>query len=150
MRTKMSLAACLMFGLLVVIMVTPSQVVADTVDVAIVGFAFSADTITVPVGTTVRWTNQDVASHTSTSDPGGAIWDSGTLSTGQDYSYTFNSTGDFPYLCTIHPSMKGMVKVSAAAAVPGLSGGSLLALILSLLVMGVFLMRRYSVGQVRA
>ncbi len=76
--------------------------------VEIKGFAFNPATITVAKGTTVTWTNKDSAAHTVT----GSGFDSGSLSKGQTFSYTFNEAGTFDYICTIHPSMKGKVIVT--------------------------------------
>jgi plastocyanin len=47
-------------------------------------------------------------SHTVTADDGS--FDSGTLSSGKSFSYTFNTAGDFPYHCTFHggPGGEGM------------------------------------------
>ena len=115
---------------------------ADTVDVSIAGFTFVDDTITVPVGTTVRWTNNDGPAHTSTSDPGGAVWDSGNLSNGQTYSYTFNTVGDYAYICAIHPSMKGMVKVAPVSGVPSISPVGALGLVLLLMSGAYWVYRR--------
>lgn len=70
---------------------------------------FAPATLTVPVGTTVTWTNNDVTAHTTTSDNG--VWDSGTLNPGASYSFTFMTKGTFGYHCTIHSFMKGTVVV---------------------------------------
>ncbi len=85
-----------------------------TVAVSIEDFDFNPQSITVNVGTTVRWTNTGGATHTSTSDT--AVWDSGNLGTGQQFSFTFNSVGSFPYHCNIHPSMTGTINVIAGCA----------------------------------
>jgi plastocyanin len=77
--------------------------------VAIENFAFSPATLTVPIGTTVTWTNNDSAAHTVTSRT--QAFDSGKLSQGQSYSFTFNQKGDFEYYCTFHPNMTGKVSV---------------------------------------
>ncbi len=77
--------------------------------VTISNFAFQPAQITVPVGTTVTFTNNDAMAHTVTSDAG--IFDSGNLSTGQTYTYTFTKAGTCPYHCAIHRSMKGTVIV---------------------------------------
>jgi plastocyanin len=61
-------------------------------------------------GTQVTVTNQDPVGHTWTSDTG--AWDSGTLSQGNTYSYTFTTPGTYSYHCAIHSSMKGTVNVS--------------------------------------
>lgn len=80
--------------------------------VSIKGFAFVPKSLTVVAGTTVTWTNNDAVNHTATSDAG--VWDSGVILPGKSYSYTFKTTGMFPYHCKIHKSMKGTVLVGNA------------------------------------
>ncbi len=94
---------------------TPGTCLSGTVDIDIRNFAFVPADVTVCQGATVRWTNFDTAPHTSTSDTG--VWDSGILLTGQTFSFTFNNLGDFPYHCSVHPNMHGMVRVVAPTAV---------------------------------
>lgn len=80
------------------------------VSIGIASFAFGPDTITIPVGTTVTWINdEDSVDHTTTSDD--ALWDSGTLKPGDQFSFTFEDAGTFAYFCNIHPSMTGMIVV---------------------------------------
>ena len=74
--------------------------------------AFSPKTVTVPVGTTIRWRNDGVVPHTVT-DPGGA-YDSGIMSPGDTFSRTFRSAGTYDYVCIIHPGMAGRVVVTAS------------------------------------
>lgn len=73
--------------------------------------AYGQNPLTVAAGTTVKWTNMDSMTHTVTSDT--ALFDSGTMMTGQTFSHTFTAPGMFPYHCMIHgsTSMSGMVKV---------------------------------------
>ncbi|MDD5190694.1 MAG: cupredoxin family copper-binding protein [Dehalococcoidales bacterium] len=77
--------------------------------VSISNFSFVPGILTVNVGTTVTWTNNDSTTHTVTSDSG--VFDSGSIAIGKTYSYTFSTAGTFSYHCSIHPSMKGSVKV---------------------------------------
>jgi len=78
--------------------------------------------ITVPVGTTVAWVNNDPEQpHTVTSGlPGasnsGAIFNSGIMPAAANsfFQYTFNRAGDFVYHCEIHPYRIAIVSVSAA------------------------------------
>ena len=77
--------------------------------VSIVNMAFSAASLTVPVGTTVTWTNNDNMTHTVTSDATG--FDSGNLAMGSNFSKVFSVAGTYTYHCTIHPSMKGTIIV---------------------------------------
>lgn len=101
-------------ALLVLIMsaaLSPSPVHAQAMTISIQNFAFQPATLSVPVGTTVTWTNNDTVAHTSTSDSG--VWNSGTLAPGQSYSYTFTQAGSFPYHCMIHPFMHGTIVVGS-------------------------------------
>ena len=72
--------------------------------------------MTVPVGTTVTWTNMDAVAHTTTSDTG--AWDSGTLTPGASFQHTFTSPGTFTYHCMIHPYMHGTIVVQSAGTQP--------------------------------
>lgn len=80
--------------------------------VAIKNFAFSPAALTVKVGTTVTWTNQDTDAHTVTSQNNTGPLASAALNTGQAYSYTFTKPGTYSYLCTIHPFMTATVTVT--------------------------------------
>ena len=71
--------------------------------------AFSPSTITVPINTTVTWTNNDDSPHTVTSALGS--FDSGSLGYGETFSFTFSAAGTYHYSCSIHSSMLGSVVV---------------------------------------
>lgn len=77
--------------------------------VSIAGFSFQPATITVAVGATVTWTNQDSAGHTVTADD--SSFTSERLATGATFSHTFATAGTFTYHCAIHSSMKATVTV---------------------------------------
>jgi plastocyanin len=77
--------------------------------VSIAGFAFAPAALTISVGTTVTWTNNDSASHTVTADDGS--FKSGTLANGATFSQTFSTPGTFAYHCGIHASMTGTITV---------------------------------------
>ena len=72
-------------------------------------FAYQMAHIQVRVGTTFTWTNQDSAPHSVTFKNG--MKDSGLLSQGQSFSYTFTSPGTYEYYCTVHPYMVATVTV---------------------------------------
>jgi plastocyanin len=98
-------------------LVLDQDVQAADVAVTIQNFAFAPTPLTIPVGTTVVWTNQDTAPHTATNDPGSAFsFDTGMLQKGQSGRVTFSAAGSFPYHCNVHPNMHGMVVVTAASA----------------------------------
>jgi len=89
--------------------VTEEEPTPTSTEVKISGFAFVPATITIPVGTTVTWFNKDSVAHTVSSREG--VFDSGNLSGGATFSYTFDQNGSFEYYCKIHPSMRGKVIV---------------------------------------
>lgn len=82
---------------------------SGAVTVKIDNFSFGPQTITVPVGATVTWTNRDDIPHTSVSTDG--VFKSKVLDTDEQFSYTFTKPGTYPYYCTIHPKMTGQVVV---------------------------------------
>jgi hypothetical protein len=68
-----------------------------------------------PVGTTVKWINEDESFHTITSGDylkgPSPEFDSGLLPPKFDWNYTFSIPGEYDYYCTIHPYMKGSVRI---------------------------------------
>ncbi len=82
-----------------------------SVSVNIKNFVFGPATLNIKVGTKVTWTNNDNVAHTVTSDSG-SMFDSGTLSPGESFSFTFTNPGSVSYHCNIHPMMKASVTVS--------------------------------------
>jgi plastocyanin len=82
---------------------------AATAEVKIDNFSFGPAALTVPVGTTVTWTNRDDIPHTVVSNDG--VFKSKVLDTDEKFSYTFAKPGTFPYFCSIHPKMTGKVVV---------------------------------------
>ncbi len=83
--------------------------------VSIVDYDFAPKAISINQGDTVVWTNDGTVpeGHNVTGDNG---LDSGTLKSGDTYGHTFNSAGTFSYVCTLHPLMKGTVKVASRSA----------------------------------
>ena len=88
----------------------PSTAWAASQSVTIQGLTFNPATVTISVGDTVTWINQDSVTHTSTSDT--AVWDSGLLSQEMSFSFTFTTAGTFAYHCTVHTFMHGSITVS--------------------------------------
>jgi plastocyanin len=74
--------------------------------------AFAPPDLNVKTGTTVTWMNTDRDSHTTRSDVPG--WNSGTISPGRQFSFTFQASGTYPYHCAFHPGMTGTVVVTDA------------------------------------
>jgi plastocyanin len=74
--------------------------------VVLSGIRFNPATLTVKVGASVTWRNDDPYTHTSTSDTG--VWDSGNIAPGGTASKSFTTAGTYHYHCLYHQSM-GMV-----------------------------------------
>lgn len=88
----------------------PSAKVAPRVaTVAIKGFAFSPQVLTVTPGTKVTWTNVDEDPHTVVST--NKSFHSAALDTDDKFSFTFTKPGDYAYFCSLHPHMTGRVIV---------------------------------------
>jgi plastocyanin len=90
----------------------PPAAAANSVNIYMM--AFTPANITVAVGSTVVWTNNDGITHTVTSDDQGVdanVFDSGNIAAGSKYSRVFSTAGVFAYHCTLHPEMKGTVTV---------------------------------------
>ncbi|MGC1666504.1 MAG: plastocyanin/azurin family copper-binding protein, partial [Bradyrhizobium sp.] len=66
--------------------------------------------LTVPVGTTVKWTNRDDIPHTVV-ETGSRVFRSKALDTDDTFSYTFANAGTFTYFCSLHPQMVGKIIV---------------------------------------
>lgn len=75
---------------------------------------YSPSSVAIPVGSTIIWINDDVAAHTVTSGrdvtPDG-VFDSGLFMAGKTFSHKFESAGEYPYYCLVHPWMTGTVTV---------------------------------------
>jgi nitrite reductase (NO-forming) len=72
--------------------------------------SFVPQFISMPIESTVSWTNDDSIQHTITSDEEG-LFVSGLLSPGDTFDNTFDTPGEFGYHCSIHPWMTGRVMV---------------------------------------
>jgi plastocyanin len=88
--------------------------------VTIEGFAFRPATVTVQVGDSVVWRNQDSTAHTATAGDGS--FNTESLGSGESSTITFVTAGTYAYACAIHPTMTGTVVVEAAAATPAAGG----------------------------
>ena len=79
----------------------PALAATDTV--LVTNFFFSPANLTISKGDTVVWTFAGVP-HTTSHNVAlvDRIWDSGTLSAGQTFTFVFDTVGTFPYRCDIH------------------------------------------------
>ena len=83
---------------------------SQTYQIKIDNFSFGPTTLTVPVGATVTWINQDDVPHTIVSSEG-KILKSPVLDTDEKFSFTFTKAGTYPYYCSVHPRMVAKVIV---------------------------------------
>lgn len=91
---------------------------------------FDPETVTIPVGTTVRWINASAMPHTATGDPeqnpiaatnpdyvvlpdGAEPWGSELLQPGETYAHRFITPGEYHYICIPHvmSDMRGTIRV---------------------------------------
>lgn len=79
-------------------------------------FRFAPETITVPVGSEITWTNQDATAHTVTAgseqEPRTDDVDLDVTAQGDTVSSTFAAPGTYDYFCELHPFMQGTVEVT--------------------------------------
>lgn len=94
----------------------PRVTAAASGSVRMLDFRFSPATITVDVGDSVTWVNAGEG------EPHNAVGDAfstSLLDPGESGSKSFSNAGTFSYICTVHPQMKGTVKVVGAAQTDG-------------------------------
>lgn len=77
--------------------------------VTIDALEFSPQVTVVHAGEVVTWTNRDPFPHTVTSKEGG--FDSHDIAPGKTWTFVPRKAGVLPYLCTLHTTMKGTLKV---------------------------------------
>jgi plastocyanin len=88
--------------------------------VSVINTAYSPMDITVKMGTTITWTNDDQVGHTVTDDGGafdaslkGGMTDPyGGTSGGGAFSHLYSTVGSYMYHCKIHSTMHGTVNVT--------------------------------------
>lgn len=71
--------------------------------------AFTPREVRIRTGQSVEWINRDPIAHTVTA--GSGEWGSELLVEGSRYSRRFDAPGRYPYYCTPHPQMQGVVIV---------------------------------------
>jgi plastocyanin len=79
--------------------------------VKIDNFVFGPEALTVSVGTTVTWINQDDIPHTVVATD--KSFKSKVLDSDERFAFTFTKPGEYAYFCSLHPHMVGKVIVKA-------------------------------------
>jgi plastocyanin len=108
-RALISIAAALalLFGSMGLAAAPAPKPVTRTVTID--GTRFQSDDLTVRAGDTVVWVNKDPFPHTVTSKAGG--FDSHEIPSGASWKYRALKKGEFGYVCSFHPTMKGILRV---------------------------------------
>ena len=83
---------------------------ARTHTVTIEDMRFQPAVLVVAPGDTIVWVNKDLVPHTATSQKGG--FDSKVILASESWRHTVQKKkGDLAYICTLHPAMKGTLRV---------------------------------------
>jgi plastocyanin len=88
----------------------PAQAAVND-QITIANFAFTPKALTVAAGKTVTWVNRDDTAHRIKS-ANGQFASSPVLDTRASYPATFAKAGEYPYFCSIHPTMTGKIIVT--------------------------------------
>ena len=78
-------------------------------EVKIDNFVFNPAIVTVKAGTQVTWINKDDIPHTVDSTDG--KFKSNALDTEDKFQFSFNTPGEYPFFCRMHPKMTGKIIV---------------------------------------
>jgi plastocyanin len=89
----------------------PAAAVPAAPTVKIDNFVFGPQALTVSVGTTVTWINQDDIPHTVVAAD--KTFKSKVLDSDERFTFTFTRPGAYSYFCSLHPHMVGKVIVKA-------------------------------------
>ena len=79
-----------------------------THEIVIQAFQYAPATLKVRRGDVVVWINKDPLPHTATA---AGAFDSKSIGESRSWRFTASRPGSFPYVCTLHPNMKGMLQV---------------------------------------
>ena len=108
----MQFFALAIFLVMSVILVMTPSVSAEDHDVSITDdMKFDPEDLTINVGDTITWTNNDGMGHTATSTDEPAYFDSENIDAGATWSFTFTEAGTYNYKCDYHSSMTASITV---------------------------------------
>lgn len=90
---------------------SPQATAPSTVTVRVDDMAFSPAELRVQVGDTVTWEFADSAAHSVQGIGDRAMGINSPILNEGSWSYTFIAPGNYRYLCSLHPEMRGTVVV---------------------------------------
>ena len=108
-RLRLCAAAAFLAGVCAAAVVSYAAVETHTAKATIDNFTFAPARLTVPVGTTVTWLNEDDIPHTVAAT--NRQFKSKALDTDDSFAFTFTVPGTYEYFCSLHPHMTGTVVV---------------------------------------
>src|SRR5438128_4853023 len=111
MFRRISGLACLLIALVLF----SQAAYAATTNVSVQDNFFSPQLVQAAPGTIIHWSNDGLSFHTSTGDSPLTFWDSGLLSPGSTFDFTFWGAGTFTYHCQLHSTMTGTISVRPMA-----------------------------------
>ena len=97
------------FAVVVLWLCLSPALAAQITEIEIKNFAFTPQEVTVATGTTVVWINHDEEVHTIIGAD--RRFSSKALDTDDRFSMKFENDGDYPYSCSLHPQMAGVLRV---------------------------------------
>jgi plastocyanin len=112
MKTKAILAVPLLLAVSLCARSEAPAIPSSDATISIHDFSFAPTSMTVAVGTTVRWKNLDGEPHTVRSVD--TSFRSNPLDQNDSFTFKFDKPGTYRYVCSIHPQMVGTVIVKAA------------------------------------
>ena len=101
-------ALAALIALMALVVMNGNANAADA-QVKIANFTFEPPVLTVKVGTTVTWVNDDDIPHLVSEKDG--KFRSSALDTDATFSQTFKDAGTIEYFCVLHPHMTGKIVV---------------------------------------
>ena len=84
---------------------------AKSAEIAIENFKFVPATLTVAPGTEVTWANHDEEPHTIVNTDQPRRFRSPALDGGEKFTFVFDQSGTYSYICSVHPHMEGTIVV---------------------------------------
>ena len=81
---------------------------ARTHEIVIQALQNRPETLKVRRGDVVVWINKDPFPHTATAPK---VFDSGSIAADGSWRFTARRAGIHPYICTLHPNMKGTLQI---------------------------------------
>jgi plastocyanin len=113
-RFRVATRALLCLGVALLFLAAPAgppsaAAKTKTRTVVLRGMSYLPATVTVNVGDTVVWKNEDIVPHTATAR--NKSFDSGTINPGDSWWYVARRKGTYFYYCAFHPETKGKLIV---------------------------------------